>query len=304
MKLDSPEVLSNFEAHRVHLRALAYRMTGSLADAEDVLQEAFVRWANQSTGVIEKPRAYLSTLVTRLCLDHLSSARVRRESYVGPWLPEPILDEQSVGVEAKAELASDITVALLLALERLSPLERAAFLLHDVFDCDYDEVARTIERSEQACRQLVARARQGVRERRPRYHPNDEQISQILGAFAQATLGNLEPLSQVLAEDAVFYSDGGGKVASATRPILGRERIVKFVQGVLRKFPLDGSQVITPARVNGLPGFVIHRGKQVIRTVAFDVEAGLVQNVYQVNNPEKLTHLAWPVPTPPASGVH
>jgi RNA polymerase sigma-70 factor (ECF subfamily) len=290
----APPLLASFEAERARLRGIAYRMTGSLADAEDLVQEAFVRWSKQDMARIESPQAFLSTLVTRLSLDHLSSARVRRESYVGPWLPEPILDAEAVGIEAKAELASDITVALMLALERLTPLERAAFLLHDVFDLAYGEVAATLERSEEACRQLVTRARENVRQRRPRYHPTPEQTSRVLLAFAQAAQGNMQPLSAVLAQDAVFYSDGGGRVAAATKPVVGHERVLRFIEGVLRKYPIAGEQHAEPAFINGAPGIVIHAHGQVLRTLALEFKDDLVVALYQVSNPEKLTAVRWP----------
>jgi RNA polymerase sigma-70 factor, ECF subfamily len=296
----APAYLSEFQTHRVHLRGIAYRMTGSMADAEDVLQEAFLRWSKQDLQSVGSPRAFLSTVVTRLCLDQLNSARVRRESYVGPWLPEPVLDASAVSVEARAELASDISVALMLAFERLSPLERAAFLLHDVFDLAYAEISNTLERSEEACRQLVARAREHVRQHKPRYQPTEEVTGRVFAAFAQAVQGNLQPLSAVLAEDAVFYSDGGGKVSAATRPVVGRERVLRFIEGVLRKFPLAASQAAQPALINGAPGLVVHAEGQVLRTLALEFSAdpaqpGLLVRLYQVSNPEKLTRLRWPV---------
>lgn len=295
-----PSAAVEFEAHRAHLRGIAYRMTGSLADAEDILQEAFVRWSHQSVAQINAPRAFLSTMVTRMCLDHLNSARARREKYVGPWLPEPVLDEGTVSIEAQAELASDITVALMLALERLSPLERAAFLLHDVFDLGYAEIGRTIERSEEACRQLVARAREHVRERKPRYHPTPEQTGKVLEAFAQAVQGNMLPLSLVLAADAVFYSDGGGRVSAATKPVVGRERVLRFVEGVLRRFPIGGDESVIPALVNGGPGIVVHVSGQIVRTLALEFTrepggAELLAALYQVSNPDKLEGLRWPL---------
>ena len=202
-----------FEANRGRLMALAYRMTGSVADSEDVLQEAYLRWEAVDTQVVRNPRAFLSTTVTRLCLDLLKSARVQRESYVGPWLPEPVLDTHGIAPDDATELAQDISVALMLALERLSPLERAAFLLHEVFDCSYEEVANTLGRSEAACRQLASRAKKHVRAARPRYEPSDDERRRIVLAFGNAVMnGDLEELQATLADDAVLYADGGGKV--------------------------------------------------------------------------------------------
>lgn len=289
--MSDSDALRIFENERAHLRGVAYRMTGSLADAEDILQEAFLRFRNCDLAEVRDPRAFLSRMVTRLCLDQLKSARVRREEYLGPWLPEPILDAKSVTVDASTELAHDISVALLLALERLSPLERAAFLLHDVFDVDYEEVGKTLERSETACRQLVTRARAHVQSSKPRYQPTTAEVERVVSAFAAAAAGNTEPLGKVLAEDAVFYSDGGGRVQAATRPIYGRERIVRFVEGVMRKFPFTSEHQVRITQVNGQTGVIIVRGNSVEQTVAFEIENGQLSAVYSVRNPDKLPRL-------------
>lgn len=283
-----PEVI--FEQHRVHLRGLAYRMTGSLAEAEDILQEATLKWC-RVTDTVDNPRAYLSRLVTRLCLDCLKSARVQREVYVGPWLPEPVIDGSAVEIEDAAEFAQDISVALLMALERLSPLERAAFLLHDVFDVDYSEVAEVLSRSEAACRQLAARARTHVQNDRPRHHPTEAETNRVLDAFAAARLGNIEPLESVLAADAVLYSDGGGRVAAATRPILGRDRILRFLAGIARK---DGGWTAFSFRVcqvNGQPGLILLADGVVMQTLAFELRDDKLQAIYTVRNPDKLGHV-------------
>jgi RNA polymerase sigma-70 factor, ECF subfamily len=280
-----------FERERVHLRGIAYRMTGSLADADDILQDAYLRWCKTDVEQVQQPRAFLSKLVTRLCLDQLKSARVQRESYVGPWLPEPVVDAASIHVDAATELASDISVALLLALERLSPLERAAFLLHDVFDVDYAQVAETLSRSEDACRQLAARAREHVRAKRPRHRPTEVETGRVLAGFSAAAAGNMELLSKVLAEDAVFYTDGGGRVVAATRPIFGKERILLFLEGVLRKFPLSEGHYFQVADINGLPGVLVCFGEGVVQTLAFDIVSGMLCAVYAVRNPDKLSLL-------------
>jgi RNA polymerase sigma-70 factor, ECF subfamily len=292
--MSNSDTLQTFERERAHLRGIAYRMTGSLADADDVLQEAFLRFQSSDALSVQNPRAFLSRLVTRLCLDQLKSARVRREQYVGTWLPEPVLDANSVSVDAATELAHDISVALLLALERLSPLERAAFLLHDVFDVDYDEVGKTLERSEAACRQLVTRARTHVRSSKPRHQPTSAEVDRVLGAFAAAAAGDTGPLGQVLAEDAVYYSDGGGRVHAATRPVYGRDRILRFVAGVMRKNPPTDTQT-TATLVNGLPGVVLRRGDKVKQTMAFEIEDGRLIAVYSVRNPDKFVGLAGPL---------
>lgn len=290
-----------FEQHRVHLRGLGYRMTGSLADSEDLLQEAFLRW-QQVSEPVENARAYLSKLMTNLCLDWLKSARVVRESYIGTWLPEPVLDEGALMPDASTELAQDVSVALMLALERLSPLERAAFLLHDVFEVDYADVAETLSKSEDACRQLAARARSHLQDDRPRRRPSDREAERVLMAFGQARLGDISALRSVLAEDAVFYTDGGGRVPSATMPIRGREDIVRFLDGVMRKFypatlggsdlPNPDAPVWRPAWINGMPGVVGRVRGKVMQTLAFDIQDGEIKAAYAIRNPDKLRRVA------------
>lgn len=282
-----------FEAHRDHLLGLAYRLLGSVAEAEDVVQEAYLRWHEVETDAVADPRAYLARVVTRLGLDHLKSARVRRERYVGPWLPEPVVDAETLSAGTASEYADDVTVALLLALERLSPLERAAFLLHDVFDLNFAEVARTLDRSEAACRQLAARGRAHVREARPRFPVEPGAAERLAAAFlAAAREGDADALRAVLAEDAVLRSDGGGKRPAALAPIVGRDRIVRFFAGVTRKLREAGLVLtFTPERVNGQPGVVVRDADGVVQTMALDVRGGAVVAVDIVRNPDKLGHL-------------
>ncbi len=200
-------------------------MLGSLAEAEDIVQEAYLRWHAVDHASVVEPRAYLSRVVARLALDHLKSARARREIYVGPWLPEPIVDETALAPDAASELADDLSLALMTTLERLSPLERAAFLLHDVFDLDFAEVAKTLERGEAACRQLAARARAHVRQARPRFEPAREDVARLTEAFNAAIMaGDVVQLQQMLAEDAVFYADSGGKRPAPVNPLYGGKR--------------------------------------------------------------------------------
>jgi RNA polymerase sigma-70 factor (ECF subfamily) len=281
-----------FESHRSQLMALAYRMTGSVADAEDIVQEAFIRWKRADRGSVRQSKAFLSKIVMRLCLDSLKSARARRETYVGPWLPEPVLGEGAMAVDDATELAQDISMALMMALERLSPSERAAFLLHDVFDSSYAEVAATIDRSEAACRQLVSRARAHVRAARPRYAPSTGEHERVVRAFGAAILtGDIDGLQKVLAEDVVLYPDGGGRVLSALRPIHGSDRVARFLFGVLKKFPLAGSAQILEQIINGGPGFYIEENGQPVQTMAFDIRDGRIASVYVVRNPDKLARL-------------
>lgn len=278
-----------FEAHRGHLLALAYRMTGSVADAEDIVQEAFIRWERVDVQSVRQVKAFLSKTVTRLCLDSLKSARLRRETYVGPWLPEPVVGEGAMDVEAATAMAQDISMALMMALERLSPLERAAFLLHEVFDASYSEVAATLGRSASACRQLVSRARAHVQAARPRYQPTEDECARIVEAFGAAVAtGDTEALHRVLADDAILYPDGGGRVLAALRPIHGSDRITRFLLGAAKKFPFAESAEFLAKPVNGIPGFVIKENGQTVQTMAFDVRDGSIVAVYVMRNPDKL----------------
>lgn len=281
-----------FEAHRAHLMALAYRMTGSVADAEDIIQEAYLRWEGAERDSVRNPRAFLSKTVTRLCLDSLTSARSRRESYVGPWLPEPVLGEGAMAVDDATGLAQDISMALMMALERLSPAERAAFLLHDVFDSSYAEIAAALGRSKAACRQLVSRARGRVQAARPRYTPSTEEHTELVRAFGAAILsGDIGALQEVIADDAVLFPDGGGRVLSALRPIYGSERVARFFFGVLKKFPLGASAQVLEETINGALGFYIEEDGRPVQTISFEARDGRITSIYVVRNPDKLARL-------------
>lgn len=284
--------VSVFEQQRSYLRGLAYRMTGSLADAEDVVQEAYLRWNGADTESVREPRAFLATLVTRLCLDQLKSARARRETYVGPWLPEPVLDTQELTADAMTELAQDVSVALMLALERLSPVERAAFLLHDVFGYDHPEIAEMLGKSPAACRKLAERARVHVRASRIRTQPTEAECSRVIDAFLHAvTRGDATVLGEVLVADAVLYSDGGGRVPAATNPIHGRDRILRFVLGVAAK-ACPTSMSVKLAKLNGMPGLLLFHEGKLVQATAFELDAEGVTAIYSVRNPDKLTFLA------------
>ena len=290
----------SFEPHRRRLRGLAYRMLGSIAEAEDAVQDTYLRWHAADRDRVSDPRAFLTTTATRICLDMLKSARARRESYVGPWLPEPVLDTDALAPDKQTELAEDLSIALLLALDRLSPLERAAFLLHDVFDCSFDEVAGALGRSEAACRQLASRARAHVRDARPsampsaRAHSESANHQQLVSAFiAAARSGDVQALMGLLADDVRVTTDGGGKVAAALNVIEGADRTARFVVGAVSKGLPEGSSV-RPAQINGLPGVILYRPDGSLQTVAFEIVDNLVRAIYTVGNPEKLAHLAPP----------
>lgn len=277
---------SIFEARRGAMTGLAYRMLGSRADAEDVVQDAWIRWRGVEADAVTNPAGFLNKVVTRLCLDRLKSARARREVYVGEWLPEPVVDEDH------PDLGEDLSVAFLLALERLTPLERAAFLLHDVFDASFADVARTLGRTEAACRQLAARAREHVKTAKPRYRPSPEEEQRLTSAFLAATLSGDESLLRgVLAQDVVMHSDGGGIAKATLNPVFGLEKAVRLVLGLKKKFPTPEGATARLARINGAPGIVFSQDGVVFQTMGLEIADGRIAAVYTMRNPEKLARL-------------
>ncbi|GGY79060.1 RNA polymerase sigma factor SigJ [Cellvibrio zantedeschiae] len=282
--------------HSRNLRALAYRMLGSRSEAEDIVQEAWLRWAEVDETLIQHAGAYLSRLVTNLCLDKLKSASARREQYVGVWLPEPLLDQElgwSLGPEERAEFAHDVSVAFMLALERLSPLERAAFLLHDVFDLDFEEIGKRLERSPSACRQLSSRARNHVKADYARREVKAEESERLFAAFNDAVRNlDLDAFANILSEDAIMLSDGGGKVNAVPYPLKGRELVAKTFIG-FAKLPTSRTWHIEPARINGLPGCLILDSAtgHLVQTVTLSLSAnepGRIDAIYIQRNPDKL----------------
>jgi RNA polymerase sigma-70 factor, ECF subfamily len=280
------DAAATFDPLRPGLIRVAYRMLGSVADAEDVAQEAFLRWLDADRDSVREPEAFLRRVVTRLCLDHLKSARHRRETYVGPWLPEPV-------VEAEAgEDVDDITLPLMLALERLSPLERAAFLLHDVFGVDFEEVAETIDREPATCRQLASRARTHVRSARPRFPMPRERGLRIAAAFFAATRGgDMQELQSLLAADVTMQADGGGKLPAARRPIVGRDKVLRFHAALVPYFAETMSRILRRGFINGLPGFVTLERDDTLQTTALQVEDGAIVAIFVTRNPDKLRHI-------------
>lgn len=284
------------------LRALAYRMLGSRAEAEDIVQEAWLRWAEVDVATVQHEGAFLSRMVTNLCLDKLQSAAARREQYVGVWLPEPLVDEAqdwAPNPETQAEYAQDVSIAFMLALERLSPLERAAFLLHEVFEVDFDEIARRLDRTPAACRQLASRARTHVKAQYARHEVLEEERQRLLAAFADALARrDVEGLARVLADDAVLLSDGGGKVNAIPRPLEGGLRIATALVG-FAKGPVQWR--IEPAQINGLVGYLIwDQDGHLLQTVALAPVAGggRIGAIYVQRNPDKLRHLQPPEAAP------
>ncbi|GGA06450.1 sigma-70 family RNA polymerase sigma factor [Sphingobium fuliginis] len=274
----------SFDPLRPRLIRVAYRMLGSVADAEDVVQEAFIRWMGADRDAVREPEAFLRRTVTRLCLDQLKSARRNRETYIGPWLPDPVVDD--AGEE------EDVTLPLMLALERLSPLERAAFLLHDVFGVGFEEIAATVERDPAACRQLAARARAHVREARPRYRVERQHGLEIAGAcFAASRSGDMAALGAMLARDVSLHSDGGGKRPAAIVPVLGFGPVMQMHKALAVLFGKYGSTLVRVGLINGLPGFVTREADGELQTTALDIEDGRVTGIYVMRNPDKLRHL-------------
>jgi RNA polymerase sigma-70 factor, ECF subfamily len=278
------DAAASFDPLRPKLIRVAYRMLGSVADAEDMVQEAFIRWLKADRDEVREPEAFLRRTVTRLCLDQLKSARHQRETYVGPWLPDPVLEEE--GEE------EDVTLPLMLALERLSPLERAAFLLHDVFGLGFEEVAATIQRDPAACRQLATRARTHVREARPRFQVDKRRGLELAEAFfAASRSGDMKALGAMLAADVSVHADGGGKRPAAIEPIVGFDAVMKVHEYLAAQFKNNGSKLVRAGFVNGLPGFITLEADGELQTTALEIEDGKIAAIYVVRNPDKLKHL-------------
>ncbi|WP_375162758.1 sigma-70 family RNA polymerase sigma factor [Mesorhizobium sp. Mes31] len=262
---------------------VAYRMLGSMADAEDMVHEAFIRWMRTDRGEVREPEAFLRRTVTRLCLDQLKSARRQRESYVGPWLPDPVVEEDD---------QEDVTLPLLLVLERLSPLERAAFLLHDVFGLGFEEVAAAIQREPAACRQLAARARTHVRLARPRFKVEKQQGLALAEAFfAASRSGDMKALGAMLTADVSAHADGGGKRPAALEVVLGYDAVMSQYQRVAAFLQENGSKLVRVGFVNGLPGFITLEADGDLQTTALEIENGKIAAIYVMRNPDKLRHL-------------
>jgi RNA polymerase sigma-70 factor (ECF subfamily) len=279
------DAAGSFDPVRPKLIRIAYRMLGSVAEAEDVVQDAFLRWLDADRGAVREPAAFLSRIVTRLCLDELKSARRRRETYIGPWLPEPVVTDPEDEID-------DVTLPLMMALERLSPLERAAFLLHDVFGAPFEEIAETIGRDAATCRQLASRARTHVRAERPRYEVAPERgLAMAQAFFAASRSGDLAALRSMLAADVTIHSDGGGKRPAALAPIVGIEEVMEVQARLVPLFERAPSRLVRYGLINGLPGFVTVEGDGVLQTTALEIEAGKVAAVYVMRNPDKLRHL-------------
>jgi RNA polymerase sigma-70 factor (ECF subfamily) len=283
------------EELRPLLFSIAYRMVGSVSDAEDIVQEAYLRYhraASEGTQV-DSPKAFLSTVTTRLAVDHLRSARVQRERYVGPWLPEPLLTDAEPDAAQQAETADSLSMAFLVLLESLTPVERAVFLLREVFGYGYDEIASIVDKSAENCRQLATRARRHLAERRPRFDASRQQRDELARRFFAACKdGELDGLVELLAADAVFYGDGGGTGYGLRRPVYGQDRVARLVLGLARQATQLGISIV-PVQVNGQPGALcFDGGGRLVNVLSLDISDGAVQTVRSIINPAKLSHLA------------
>ncbi len=277
------------EGLRPRLFGIAYRMLGLRQEAEDAVQEAMLRWYGADTVEIRSPEAWLTTVVSRICLDRLRVLAAEREAYIGPWLPEPLVGE-APSPERQVELASDLSLALLMVLERLSPEERAAFLMHDTFDCGYPEISRVLGKSEAACRQIVHRARERIRRDRPRFAVSEDAHRQLVERCVRAVQSrDAGQIASLLAPEAVFISDGGGKMWAARRPVVGRDRIIRLELGVLRK--LTGQFTLQLAEVNGRAGALAVLDGRPFAVTSFETNGTQILSVMRVLNPDKLCGL-------------
>ncbi|MEG3987724.1 RNA polymerase sigma-70 factor [Microcoleus sp. S28C3] len=282
--------LDDFNHHRPLLFSIAYRMLGTVTDAEDMVQETFLRWQQTANSTVRSAKTYLTTITTRLCIDHLRSARVQREQYVGTWLPEPMLTQQSENSTDLMELADSLSIAFLTVMERLSPIERAVFLLRDVFEYDYDEIGQMIGKSPTNCRQILRRAKQHLADQRPRFPVSRPQQKQITAQFLDAsTKGDLQDLLLLLAKDVTFCSDGGGKVVSVLKPIHGAVKVARMLLAIRRKWLLNSVSHL--ADINGQPGMIQYLDGRIHSVMTFEIVDGYILSIYSVRNPEKLERI-------------
>ena len=280
--------LATFHQYRALLFSIAYRMLGSAADAEDMVQDTFIRFQQSTEEEIRSPKAFLVTIVSRLCINQLKSARARREEYVGHWLPEPLMTEPLSGASTALQIDESLSMGFLVLLERLTPVERAVFLLREVFDYEYSEIARILKQSEANCRQILRRARQRVTEGRPRFDSSPKQRRELMDKFLDATLrGDMNGLLSLFSRGIVCYTDGGGKATALPNAVHGPDDIARMLLGVHRKFRPAGV-VLRIVEINGEPGLVSYLGAQVQAVFTLDVIDGQIRNIYIMRNPDKL----------------
>lgn len=284
-------MIATFNAHRPLLFGIAYRMLGRVSEAEDVMQEVWLRWSKQDAAAVQSAKAWLVTATTRLCIDQLRSARRQREEYYGIWLPEPLMAAPGIQPDSAAELSDTLTMAFMLMLESLGPDERAVFLLREVFDYDYAAVAAIVEKTEANCRQIVRRAKTSLQAAPKASGPPTARARQLVEAFlAAAASGKAEGMLALLADDSTVYSDGGGRVKAAGRAIVGADHVSRFFTGIWPRFMADMERRFV--EINGSPGLLMSSQGQVQYAFAFEMDEGRARNIYIVCNPDKLRHLA------------
>jgi RNA polymerase sigma-70 factor, ECF subfamily len=283
---------AEFASARPFLFSIAYRMLGSVMDAEDLVQDAYLRWQEAPEAELRSPRAYLATIVTRLAINQLQSARTKRETYVGTWLPEPLVTGDAPDPSTALELSESLSMAFLVLLERLSPVERAVFLLHEVFDFEYAEIARIVEKTEANCRQLLARAKKRVGAPRARFEADPDQARRLVQRFTEATFaGDMDGLLAVLEEDITLWADGGGKVpGAALKPVRGARSVGRFALGIMGRV-VPATSIVRPAEINGQPGFIAYVSGRPLAALIFDVRDGRIHSIHAVGNPDKLQKL-------------
>lgn len=287
--------MEDFQNYRPLLFSIAYRMLGCASVAEDIVQDAYLRYSSASLDNIRSLKSYLSTIVTNLCLDYLKSAQVERENYIGLWLPEPLLTSNNNFIVGNSlEERESLSIAFLALLERLTPQERAVFLLHEVFDYDYQEIAKILDKNESTCRQLFHRAKERIDERRPRFEPSREtQENLMMGFLVACQEGDLQMLTNLLKEDVVVWSDSGGKANAARRPILGRNFVIKFYFGLVKKSAFSAENFyVTCEEINGLPAILTWSGEKLLTITSFEINDQQIQNIYAVANPDKVAYLS------------
>ncbi|MBI4854653.1 MAG: RNA polymerase sigma-70 factor [Acidobacteria bacterium] len=289
--------MEDFQTYRPLLFSIAYRMLGCASVAEDIVQDAYLRYSSATIAEVRSLKSYLSTIVTNLCLDYLKSVKVERENYIGLWLPEPLLtseDDFSPVIGNTLEQHESLSIAFLALLERLTPQERAVFLLYEVFEYNYKEIAEILSKTEASCRQLFHRAKERVEEKRPRFEPSREIQERLMMSFLVACQeGNLEMLTALLKEDVVMQSDSGGKVTAARRPILGRDFVIKFYFGIVKKAAFSKENFyVTCEEINGLPSILTWSGEKLLTITSFEIDDEKIQNIYAIANPEKVTYLS------------
>lgn len=278
---------AEFETHRGLLTGVAYRMLGSVSDAEDMVQETWLKWSD-ADGV-ETPRSWLTTVVTRLCLDRLKSARVQREQYYGTWLPEPFEPRPPAGRSPAESIDESVSIALLLVLEKLSPTERAGFLLHEVFGYSFDEVSAILEKTSAACRKLVSRARQKVRDEKPRLPATNREHEELMTRFLQACrAGDIEPLIDLFGDSTSFYSDGGGKATAVPKVLTDRSVIARFFIKVVQSLESQPGYRLTPIHFNGAPGVLFALDGQIVSALSLEIRDGRIAAIFGHRNPDKL----------------